>query len=265
MGCSSTDDLGVYSTRDSLAVICECRAALSSLPRKHVRANVNQMLRGVIFDMDGVIIDSHPAHRMAWKSFLVTLGKSVSDTELDFVLDGRKRTEILRHFLGDLSEDQLRRYGDCKDHFFQKASLELKLIPGAIDLLTRLRDAGIATALATSASESRTANTLGKLRLRDNFVAIVTGDDVAVGKPDPSVYQLAYQRLNIPPHSVVAMEDAVSGIHAARGAGLACVGVASNGRREALRAAGASLVLENLVGLSVARLEGLLSPQATPE
>lgn len=222
------------------------------------------MLRGVIFDMDGVIIDSHPAHRIAWKSFLGTLGKSVSDTELDFVLDGRKRTEILRHFLGELSDDQVRRYGDRKDHFFKKASLETKLIPGAIDLLTRLRDAGIATALATSASESRTANTLGKLHLRDNFVTVVTGDDVAVGKPDPSVYKLAYQRLKTPRHSVVAIEDAVSGIHAARGAGLACVGVGSNGSREALRAAGASLVLENLVGVSVAQLEGLLTASNHP-
>ena len=223
------------------------------------------MLRGVIFDMDGVIIDSHPAHRIAWRSFLASLGKTVSDTELDFVLDGRKRSEILRHFLGALSEDQVRRYGDRKDHFFRKASLEIRLVPGAIDLLARLRDAGIATALATSASESRTGNTLRKLHLRDNFVAIVTGNDVAIGKPDPSVYRLAYQRLNTPQDNVVAIEDAVSGVLAARRAGLACVGVSGHGSPDELRAAGATLVLENLVGVSVAQLEELLAPQAAPE
>ena len=60
------------------------------------------MLRGVVFDMDGVIIDSHPAHRLAWKAFLESVGRETSDEELDFILDGCKRAEILKHFLGEL-------------------------------------------------------------------------------------------------------------------------------------------------------------------
>src|SRR6201987_2440949 len=117
------------------------------------------MLKSVIFDMDGVVIDSHPAHRQAWKTFLQTLDKTVSDTELNFVLDGRKRSEILRHFLGELSDDQIRELGNRKDEFFKKASLQPKLVPGVIQFLNSVRMSGMATALATSASESRTRHT----------------------------------------------------------------------------------------------------------
>jgi len=64
-------------------------------------------IRAVAFDMDGVLIDSHPAHRAAWRKFLLSLDRHVSDDELSFILEGRTRNEILRHFLGDLSENEL--------------------------------------------------------------------------------------------------------------------------------------------------------------
>src|SRR5437660_9476812 len=177
------------------------------------------MLRSVILDMDGVIIDSHPAHREAWKTFLQSLNRTVSDTELDFVLDGRKRAEILRHFLGELSDEQIRELGNRKDDFFKKASLQLKLVPGVVEFLSSVRRSGIFTAVATSASESRTRHTLEGLQLLDKFIVIVTGNDVAVGKPDPSIYSLACKRLNVGPGNALAIEDAVSGIKAAKAAG----------------------------------------------
>jgi beta-phosphoglucomutase len=213
------------------------------------------MLKSVIFDMDGVVIDSHPAHRQAWKTFLQTLDKTVSDTELNFVLDGRKRSEILRHFLGELSDDQIRELGNRKDEFFKKASLQPKLVPGVIQFLNSVRMSGMATALATSASESRTRHTLEHLRLLDKFAVIVTGDDVAFGKPDPTIYSLACKRLNLAPVSALAIEDAVSGIKAAKGAGLVCIAVAGHDSPKNLRAAGAAHVMKNFVDLSLSQLE----------
>jgi beta-phosphoglucomutase-like phosphatase (HAD superfamily) len=73
------------------------------------------MLKAVIFDLDGVIVDSHPAHQRAWRMFFQSLGKSVSDQELLFVLEGQKREDILRHFLGDPDEQQVKRYGARKE------------------------------------------------------------------------------------------------------------------------------------------------------
>jgi HAD superfamily hydrolase (TIGR01509 family) len=208
--------------------------------------------------MDGVIVDSHPAHREAWRLFLRSLGRVVSEPELDFVLDGRKREEILRHFLGTLSEDKVEEYGNRKDECFRKAALQVKPVPGVLEFVSTLRNAGIATAVATSASESRTRHTLEHLRLLRKMRVIVTGDDVAFGKPDPSIYCLACERLNVTPERALAVEDAVSGIQAARGAGLSCIGVASNQSSDKLKAAGAAYVVRNFLKVSLPRLERCL-------
>src|SRR5438046_972473 len=104
--------------------------------------------RAVVFDMDGVVIDSHPAHREAWHGFLRTLDHDVSDHELDYILDGRKREDILRHFLGELSPDQLHRYGHQKDAFFRKQICQVKPMPGLVDFLEQLRETHISLAIA---------------------------------------------------------------------------------------------------------------------
>ncbi|PYX94378.1 MAG: hypothetical protein DMG71_12590 [Acidobacteria bacterium] len=218
------------------------------------QANVHS----VIFDMDGVIIDSHPAHRRAWQEFLRSVGKEVADHELDFILDGRKRPEILRHFLGDVSQPQLVEYGKTKDYFFQRMSLEVRPIAGVIDFIAELSRQGVRLAIATSASETRTHSTLQRLNLIDHFAVVVTGNDVVDSKPDPAIYKLVCQRLQSVAKRSLAVEDAVSGIRAAKGAGLKCVGVADSRCGEKLRSAGADHVIENFVGLSLTDLQNIL-------
>jgi beta-phosphoglucomutase len=225
------------------------------------------MLSAVIFDMDGVIIDSHPAHRAAWRTFLREIGRKVTETELDFVLDGRKRSEILRHFLGELSEDEIREYGDRKDEFFKKAALNVEVIPGVLELIASLHDGGIPTAVATSASESRCRHVLEQVHLADKFSVIVTGNEVSQGKPDPAIYHLACQRLRVAPSHGLAVEDAISGIRAARSAGLTCIGVAGHQSPELLREAGACHVIQDFLGLSLSELRALAGsalPHSSP-
>jgi len=217
-------------------------------------------LEAVVFDMDGVIIDSHPAHRKAWQVFLKSLGKSVSSDELEFILDGRKRCEILRYFLGDLTPEDSAELGRRKDEFFREAALDLPLIPGVLDLLQDLRLKRLKLGLATSASASRTRSTLRKLQLERYFKVVVTGDDVEVGKPDPAMYHMACRNLAANPQSAVAIEDAVSGVVAAKSAGMHCIGVSRNGKRDQLRQAGASEVIEDFIGFASSRLERLLNP-----
>jgi beta-phosphoglucomutase len=214
-------------------------------------------LRAVIFDMDGVIVDSHPAHRVAWRHFLHDLGREVSDQDLDFILDGRKRREILRHFLGELSESELQEHGKRKDEFFQRSGLQMKPIPGIGEFIRRLKKNKILTAVATSASLARTQSTLAGLHLTDHFDATITSNDIAEGKPDPAIYRLACERLNTSPQQAIAIEDAVSGIHAARGAGLGCLGIAKGDLAGQLKSAGAIDVIENFSGFSVRELKTL--------
>jgi beta-phosphoglucomutase len=214
-------------------------------------------VQGVIFDMDGVIVDSHPSHRKAWHRFLQSVGKDVSEGELDFILDGRKRHEILRHFLGELSEGELIEYGNRKDDFFQQALSDVKPVPGVIDFVRQLKRSAIPVALATSGSKRRAQFTLRRLQLTEYFGAVITGNDVAEGKPDPAIYCVACEQLEVPAAHVVAFEDAVSGIHAARGAGLECIGVGQQEQAEKLRQAGAAHVIESFVGFAVKELEAI--------
>ena len=212
-----------------------------------------EVLRGVVFDMDGVVIDSHPAHRRAWQKFLGTVGREVTDAELDFVLDGRKREEILRYFLGELEPAKIAQYGALKDEMLQQLGEGLRPLPGIREFLNSLSRAGMRMALATSAGRRRTSGTLDELGLTHYFEAVVTGDDVGKGKPDPAIYRLAAERLAETPESLLVVEDAVSGVKSARAAGMRCLGVASDQRAEALRDAGADPVIPDFRSLSLSR------------
>ena len=220
-------------------------------------------LQAVVFDMDGVIVDSHPAHRLAWRGFLRTLGKEVPDSELDFIMDGRKRKDILLHFLGPLTDEQLQEYGNRKDELFWQVLPDVVPVPGAFEFIECIRRAGITMAIATSASAGRTRSILMRLGLFSHFRAIVTGDEVHEGKPDPAIYRLACQRIECPPQAAVAIEDAASGIQAAKSAGLKCVGIATHQPKEKLTAAGADHVLPDFLNLSVRDFHSLvrLQPQ----
>jgi HAD superfamily hydrolase (TIGR01509 family) len=209
--------------------------------------------------MDGVIINSHPAHRRAWQEFLRMFGKHVSEGDLDFILEGRKRQDILRHFLGNISERELLEYGRKKDELFQKISEEVLPISGIVEFLQELHQLEIPAAVATSASNRRTSLTLKRLNLARHFRVVVTGDDVAEGKPNPDIYKLAAQRLQLPAEDLLALEDAPGGVAAAISAKMRCIGVASDSKAHALREAGAQHVIPDFVEFSFSRLQQILS------
>jgi HAD superfamily hydrolase (TIGR01509 family) len=231
------------------------KKALKEMPPA---AASSRHLRGIIFDMDGVLIDSHTAHRKAWRQFLHALGREVADSELDFILDGRKRGDILRHFLGDCPDADIEKFGRRKDCIFQQMQLEVAPIRGAIQMVQELYRQGFSLAVATSASSSRALSTLSQLKLLDHFQVIVTGEDVPLGKPDPSIYRAARARMAIQPEHLIAMEDAISGVRAAVGAGLCCVGLATHELPKELLAAGATQVMQDFESASVDQLERIL-------
>jgi beta-phosphoglucomutase len=219
------------------------------------------MLQAIIFDMDGVIIDSHPVHRQAWQKFLLTLDKHVSEKDLDCILEGWRREDILRHFLGDLTRAQIVEYGNQKDEFFQQVGVPMKPVSGLCEFLDHLEGLGIPKAVATSASERRTQFTLDRLQLTRYFAAVVTANDVLNGKPDPAIYLLAAEQMGVLPKHVVVIEDSVSGVRAAKSAGMKCLGIANNSRCEVLRQAGADNIIPNFVGLTLDRLKPLVRPR----
>jgi beta-phosphoglucomutase len=221
------------------------------------------MLRAIIFDLDGVIVDSHPVHKQAWKTLLLSLGKDVADHELSFVLEGQKREDILRHFLGDLTEEQVKYYGAKKEALFRDSGQEFKMIRGLPEFLDCLEAAAMPLALASSASRCRAGYTLERLDLQRRFRVVVTGDDVAKGKPDPTIFRLAAQGLNVDPENILVCEDAVSGVEAAKEAGMKCLAIAANGRGPLLKKAGADRVVPDFTLASLADLRRLFGDPAS--
>src|ERR1700720_1924706 len=96
------------------------------------------MLRGAVFDFDGVIVDSHPAHLRAWKKFLNSVGKTVSEEQLKFVLDGRRRDDILLHFMGELDANKIVEYGLRKEQYFRDEVDYVRPADGLMDFLEEL-------------------------------------------------------------------------------------------------------------------------------
>jgi beta-phosphoglucomutase len=224
------------------------------------------MLTSAIFDMDGVIVDSHPAHIRTWKAFLLSLGKSVTDEDLDFVRQGRKRQEILRYFLGELTDDQVQAHCHVKDLLFRNEVQSIKIFPGVRELLDDLRRAGIPMALASCGSTARVHHLLSRLGLREYFTAVVTGDEVMFGKPDPEIFHKAAGQMHAHPVESIAFEDSVSGVQGAKAAGMKCIGIADRQTTPVLKQAGADYVLPNLSGLSWISVQKLfaLTSKALP-
>lgn len=203
------------------------------------------MIGGVIFDFDGVIADSHAAHMQAWQDFLHSKGKAVNYAELFFVREGAKREEILRDFLGALSPDQIATYGAEKDKLFQSHTGKVKLIPGFLKFLLQLDAITLPTAVASSGSRGRIEQALKTFNIRDRFHAVITAEDVDRGKPDPALFLLAAQALQVEPRRILVCEDAVAGVLAAKSAGMKCLGIAADGRESILKQAGADMVVKD--------------------
>jgi len=203
------------------------------------------MLAGIIFDFDGVIVDSHPVHLQAWRAFFCSMGKKVKDEDLSFVLEGAKRDEILQHFLGGLTQEQIRTCGAEKERLFREHASQVKMVRGFADFLAEVEQAGLPIAVATSGSRKRVEYTLENFRLLSRFRAIVTGEDVSKGKPDPALFHLAARGLRVDAENILVCEDAVSGVAAAKTAGMKCLAIAANGRGAKLKDAGANLVVED--------------------
>jgi HAD superfamily hydrolase (TIGR01509 family) len=219
------------------------------------------MLQAMIFDMDGVLVNSHPAHYRAWQRFLQYIGKT--EENLHIIYEGRKREEILRSFVGhDIEPQELRDLGRLKDELFQEESSLVEPIPGIPELLATLSAEGVKCAVATSAARPRCTDMLANLDLLRHFEVIIAGCDVTSGKPDPTIYRKAVEGLGISAANTLAVEDAVSGIIAARGAQLRCIGIESNGNAFELKQAGAHAVYPNFLPIQTATLREIFADAA---
>jgi beta-phosphoglucomutase-like phosphatase (HAD superfamily) len=180
----------------------------------------------VIFDMDGVLIDSGAHHRAAWRALLAEIGEE-PDPEHWRLTIGRPSEEAVPLLLGRrLSDYEVRRLARRKrDLYVDFARQGIVTVAGVSRFIADLARQKVPRAVGTSASGFDVYHLLGDAGLRRYFDVIVTADDVAYGKPDPEVYLLAAARLRVAPERCVVFEDSLVGVEAARRAGMRAIGI----------------------------------------
>lgn len=206
---------------------------------------------GVIFDMDGVLIDSYRAHFESWRIIAAEEGLQITEEQFAQTF-GRTSREIIAALWGKHTPDEakIRELDERKEAAFRELLRDhFPIMPGAPELLDALHEAGFALAIGSSGPPENVALTLKKLGRRDLFGAVITGKDVTRGKPDPQVFLLAAERLGVPPQRCAVVEDAPPGVEAAHRAGMVAVGLVSTGRTREMLAA-ADLVVDSLSELS---------------
>jgi HAD superfamily hydrolase (TIGR01509 family) len=223
------------------------------------------MLKAVIFDLDGVVADSHPIHEVAWKTLLAEAGLDPNTINVDFLYAGRPRREILEHYLGSLSDSEKQHWGRRKDELYELAAKALKAKPEIARVLSQLCEADIVCALATSAGRKRSIESLGLLGLTGFFPVVITGEDVIAPKPAPDIFLLAAKKLGVLPENCVALEDSVAGVQAAVASGMKCCGYTSRERAEELRFACANDVISDFPQDAVGYFRSLLNPAVASE
>jgi beta-phosphoglucomutase len=218
-------------------------------------------IRAAIWDVDGTLVDTAEQHFAAWVAVAAELGKPFSRSDFSATF-GRRNPEIIRAiFYPDADDAAVAEIGDGKEVRYRCAAKAqgVSLLPGVGSLLEQLRVAGWHQAVGSSAPRANLDLILELTNTRSYFSALVSAEDTTRGKPDPQVFQLAAERLRVPPQNCVVFEDAVVGVEAARAAGMKCVAVTAVGHHspDALRTAGADRVVASLSELSATDVERL--------
>lgn len=214
------------------------------------------VIRGVIFDMDGVLTDSEPLINAAAIAMFKEKGLTVSPQDfLPFVGAGEDRyiggVAEKHRFALDLPAAKHRTY----EIYLALVPTQLKAFPGAQDLVRACVRAGLKTALASSADRVKVSANLRQIGLHlEDWGAVITGEDVTIKKPAPDIFLTAAKKLKLTPPECVVVEDAVNGVQAAKAAGMRCVAVAQT--FDADRLQGADIVRPRIADVSIPDLLG---------
>lgn len=213
----------------------------------------------VLFDMDGVLVDSYEAHFRSWQKLAAEM--DVEFSEADFARTfGQTSREILREdWPAALSDEQIAEADDRKEQMYREIiRAEFREICGARALAEALHADGFKLAVASSGPRANVQAGLEGFGHPDWFSALVSGQDVTHGKPDPAVFVKAAEALGVPSAHCCVIEDAPAGVLAGKRAGSAVVALVGTAERNALAEAGADLVVDCLTEVTPAIIAGLI-------
>lgn len=182
--------------------------------------------KAVIFDMDGVIIDSEPIHSRVKMDTFAHFGLPFAEADLIHYMGRTSRVifgeTLAKHGRTDVTAAEMAAYKH--DHYLEVLeSGEIEPVPGCVEFIRKLHAAGLPLALATSSNVRAMNAVLDNFGIRKYFTSILSGGELPESKPHPAIYLISAQRLGVKPEDCMVVEDTTNGIKAAKAAGMYCV------------------------------------------
>ncbi len=216
------------------------------------------MLKALLLDMNGVVVDDVAYHERAWQALAARHGRTLTVAEFRREMSGRRSRDNIAHVFGSgLSEAQIVAYQAEKEEAYRAAFRpHLAALAGLATFLAEAKASGVRLALATSAPKANIDFVLDGLDLRRQFDAVVGEADVKRAKPDPEIYETAALRVGAEASECIVFEDSLAGVASGRAARMAVVGITTTHSAEEL--AQCALVVADFRGLTLATLSGLV-------
>lgn len=212
----------------------------------------------VIFDMDGVIVDSNPYHKEAWLQFCRKYNIELKEEDVAETIYGKTNEAALKEvFKKDFTPEEADRMGEEKEALYRKLhEKDMEPVKGLISFLQMLKQNNISTAVATNAPVSNLNFILERTQVKPYFDELINAKMVKKGKPDPDIYLKAAEKLKVLPEQCIVMEDSITGVEAGLRAGMKVVAITTTHPAEEL--AHTHLVINDFEDLTLNKLTALL-------
>ena len=218
--------------------------------------------KGVIFDLDGVLIDSGWAHKQSWYDLAEKEGYHMSD-DFFYSTFGMQNYQILPMLAGkELSDEKINEMSDWKEQRYRDIFSEsIELSAGAKNLFDELRKEGFVLAIGSSTPKVNLDFVMEKLNLEEYFKTVISKEDVTNGKPAPDTFLAAAQKLALKPENCIVIEDSLPGVEAGKKAGMSVIALTTTRDRTELTEA--DIVVDGLIELKISDFVGLLEKKTS--